>query len=190
MMEAWLNAIRAQAGMVAGATGQLRCGIVQSVDPASYCAKVTLQPENVVTGWLPIASSWVGAGWGLVAPPTPGQQVVVLAQEGRAEHGIILGGLFSLAAQPPQAPSGELWLVHQAGACLKLHNDGSIEGRATVWTLTGTIQLDGNLVASGDISDQGGSRGTLGALRTIYDAHIHPDVQNGPGRTGLPTPQA
>lgn len=190
MMEAWLNAIRAQAGMISGTSGQVRCGTIQSVDPSTYCAKVTLQPEGVLTGWLPIAATWVGAGWGLVAPPSPGQQVVVLAQEGHAEHGIILGGLFSLAAQPPPAPSGELWLVHQAGAYLKLHNDGSIEGKATVWNLIGTVSLTGSLTVSGDISDQSGSHGTLAALRTIYDEHVHPDVQNGPGNTGLPIPQA
>jgi hypothetical protein len=45
-------------------------------------------------------------------------------------------------------------------------------------------------VVSGDISDQGGAHGTLAALRTIYDEHVHPDVQNGPGNTGLPIPQA
>ncbi|MBW4024938.1 MAG: baseplate assembly protein [Proteobacteria bacterium] len=190
MMESWLNAIRAQAGVMSGAAGQVRCGIVQSFDPATYCAKVTLQPEGVLSGWLPIAANWVGSGWGMVAPPSPGQQVVVLAQEGRAEHGIVLGGLFSLSAQPPDAPSGELWMVHETGSCLKLHNDGSIEGRATIWNLTGAIQLTGSLVATGDISDQGGAHGTLGALRTIYNEHVHPDVQNGPGVSGLPTPQA
>ncbi len=155
MMEAWLNAQRGQAAAMDGATGQVRCGIVQNVDTATYCAKVTLQPEGVLSGWLPIASAWVGAGWGLVAPPTPGQQVLVVSQEGRAEHGIVIGGLFSLAAQPPAAPAGELWMVHATGACLKLHNDGGIEGRATLWSLTGDIHLTGNLVASGDISDQG-----------------------------------
>jgi phage baseplate assembly protein gpV len=190
MMEAWLNAIRAQAGVMSGATGQVRCGTVQSFDPATYCAKVTLQPEGVLSGWLPVAANWVGAGWGMVAPPSPGQQVVVLAQEGYADHGIVLGGLFSLSAQPPQAPSGELWLVHQAGSYLKLHNDGTVEGKATIWNLTGAIQLTGSLVASGDISDQGGAHGTLGNLRTIYDEHVHPDVQRGPGSTGLPIPQA
>jgi hypothetical protein len=60
MMEAWTNAVRAQAGAVSGATGQLRCGLVQSADPASYCVKVTLQPEGVLSGWLPVATQWAG----------------------------------------------------------------------------------------------------------------------------------
>ena len=190
MMDAWINAVRAQARAISDTKAQLRCALVQSVDPATYCAKVTLQPEGVLSGWLPIASQWAGGGWGLVAPPTPGQQVIVLAQEGQAEHGIILGGLFSLQATPPAAPVGELWMLHQSGSCLKLHNDGTIEGRATVWNLTGTVELSGNLVVSGDISDQGGSRGTIASLRQIYDEHVHPNVQSGPDKTGLPIPQA
>jgi phage baseplate assembly protein V len=189
MMEAWTNAIRAQANAISGAAGQLRCGLVQSVDPASYCVKVTLQPEGVLSGWLPVASLWTGSGWGLVALPSPGQQVIVLAQEGRAEHGI-LGSLYSLQAAPPSAPVGELWLVHASGACLKLHNDGSIEGKATVWNLSGTIALEGNLIVSGDITDQGGTHGSLQQLRHIYDEHVHPGVQTGSGDTGLPIPQA
>lgn len=190
MMEAWLNAMRAQAGAMAGVPGQLRCGVVQSFDPASQCAKVLLQPESVLTGWLPIASQWVGGGWGMVSPPSPGQQVVVAAQEGRAEHGIILGGLFSSTAMPPAAPAGEAWLVHQSGSFLKLRNDGSIEARATIWKLTGTLSVTGDLVVGGDIADQNGGRGTLNGLRAIYDAHVHPGVQTGPSETGLPIPQA
>jgi phage baseplate assembly protein gpV len=190
MMEDWLNAMRGQAAAVAGAAGQVRCAVVTNVDPATCCAKVTLQPEGVLTGWLPIASAWVGAGWGLVAPPTPGQQVLVLAQEGRAEHGLIIGGLFSVDAAPPPAAVGELWMVHATGSCLKLRNDGGIEGRATLWTLTGDIHLTGNLVASGDVSDQAGTHGTLAALRAIYDVHTHPNVQSGPDSTGLAAPQA
>ncbi|MCB8880418.1 phage baseplate assembly protein V [Acidisoma cellulosilytica] len=190
MMEAWTNAMRAQASAISGTAGQLRCGLIQSVDPASYCVRVTLQPEGVLSGWLPVASQWTGSGWGMVALPSPGQQVVVLAQEGRAEHGIVLGSLFSLQALPPNAPVGELWLVHASGSFLKLHNDGSIEGQAPVWNLTGTVRLQGDLLVSGDITDQNGTRGSLQQLRQIYDEHIHPGVQTGAGDTGLPIPQA
>ena len=81
-------------------------------------------------------------------------------------------------------------MVHATGSFLKLRNDGSVAGQATLWTLSGDIHLTGNLVASGNVSDQGGSHGTLAQLRTIYDAHVHPNVQNGPGDTGLPLQQA
>ncbi|MCB8874775.1 phage baseplate assembly protein V [Acidisoma silvae] len=190
MMELWTNAMRAQASAISGAAGQLRCGLVQSVDPTSYCVKVTLQPEGVLTGWLPVCSQWAGGGWGIVALPSPGQQVVVLAQEGHAEHGIVLGTLFSLQAMPPNAPVGEFWLVHATGSYLKLLNDGSIEGKATVWNLLGPVNIQGDVTVSGDITDKSGAHGSLQQLRQIYDEHTHPDVQNGSGNTGLPNPQA
>jgi hypothetical protein len=46
------------------------------------------------------------------------------------------------------------------------------------------------IVASGEISDEGQAHGSLGQLRIIYDAHVHPNVQAGPDLTGLATPQA
>ena len=58
----------AQARSVVGQVSQFgapRCGLVASFNPQTYCAKVMIQPENTLTGWLPILSSWVGPGWGL-----------------------------------------------------------------------------------------------------------------------------
>lgn len=46
-------------------------------------------------------------------------------------------------------------------------------------TIDGNVQVNGSLVASGDISDQDGAHGTMGELRTAYDAHAHPDPQGG-----------
>ena len=125
----------------------------------------------------------------MVSPPSPGQQVIVLAQEGQAEHGVVLGGLFSTNAQPPAAPAGELWLVHQSGSFLKLHNDGSIEGTARMWNLTGNVTISGDLLVSGDISDKSGAHGSLDTFRVIYDQHIHPGIQPGPDNTAVPIPQ-
>ena len=108
-------------------------------------------------------SPWVGAGWGMSCPPAPGDQVLVLAQEGDAEHGIVVGRAFSNAASAPPAPSGELWLVHQSGSFLKLQNDG-------------TVQMSGDLHVAGDVYDRHGS---LATLRTDYDQHIHTDSRGG-----------
>ncbi len=165
-MERFVNALKAHAGALDQSVGQPRFGVVTSVDPASATARVQLQPEAILTGWLPILSSWVGAGWGMVCPPSPGDQVLVLPQEGDAEHGIIVGRAFSDAQRPPPAPAGELWLVHQAGSSLKLTNDG-------------TIQVQGDLHVSGDVYDK---RGSLDRLRQNYDRHSH---NGGPGPTPL-----
>lgn len=156
-MDRFFNALKVQAAALDRSRGQPRFATVASVDPARYAARVTLQPEGVLTGWLPILSPWVGAGWGIVCPPSPGDQVLVLPQEGDGEHGVVCGGAFSDLARPPAAPSGELWLVHQSGSFLKLASDG-------------TVRVNGDLHVAGDVYD---SHGSLAQLRGHYDEHTH-----------------
>jgi phage gp45-like len=165
-MERLLNMLKAHASALDHSLAQPRFGLVTSVDPESGTARVQLQPENVLTRWLPVLSAWVGAGWGLACPPSPGDQVLVLAQEGDAEHGVIVGRAFSDLQRPPKAESGEFWLVHKSGSFLKLGNDG-------------TVQVKGDLHVDGDVYDRHGS---LDRLRQHYDAHTH-------GAGSTPTPQ-
>lgn len=172
-MDQFWNMVKAQAGGLDGLTGVARFGLVSSFDPAVYAARVLLQPENVLTGWLPILSAWAGAGWGLAAPLIPGAQVLVIFQEGDAEQGVIIGAVWSSVDQPLPAPAGELWLQHQSGSFLKLLNNGTIELKAPV------VKVMGDLMVTGNISDQNGAHGTVSALRNAYDTHTHTDPQGG-----------
>jgi uncharacterized protein involved in type VI secretion and phage assembly len=178
-MDQFWNMVKAHAGGLDGLSGVARFGLVSSFDPSAYAARVMIQPENVLSGWLPVLSAWVGAGWGMAAPLTPGAQVLVIAQEGDAEQGVIVGAVWSAVDQPLPAPAGELWLQHQSGSFLKLHSDGTIALQAAV------VNVTGNLVVSGDIADQNGAHGTLAALRNAHDAHTHAVPQG--GVTGLPS---
>ncbi len=178
-MEYLYNQIKAGAAGLDGHVGGARFGLVSSFDPSAYSVRVLIQPENVLTGWLPVLSPWVGAGWGLAAPLVPGSQVLVLAQEGNAEQGVVLGAIWSAVDAPLQAPAGELWLQHKSGSFLKLHEDGTISMQAPL------VNIAGNLVVSGDVSDQGGARGTMAVLRQAYDEHVHVVPQG--GSTGLPS---
>ena len=125
-MERLLNIIKQHAGALDQGSSQPRFATVTSVNAPAATARVTLQPEGVLSGWLPILSPWIGAGWGLWSPPSPGDQVLVLAQEGNAEHGVIIGRAFSSTQTPPATPVGELWLIHSSGSFVKLQNDGTI----------------------------------------------------------------
>lgn len=176
MMDSFLNVLKAQSSALDQSAGQPRLGVVSSVDPSGYTARVLLQPEGVLSGWLPVLSSWIGAGWGLACPPSPGDQVLVLPQEGDAEHGIIVGRLWSATQAPPAAPSGELWLVHKSGSFVKLVNDGSVVGSATAWVLTGDVHVTGNVVVSGDVVAGGIS----------LDSHLHGGVKAGSDNTQGP----
>ncbi len=178
-MDQFWNAVKARAGGLDGLAGVARFGLVSSFDPNAYAARVMMQPENVLSGWLPILSAWVGAGWGMAAPLTPGDQVLVIAQEGSSEQGVIVGAVWSAADAPPGAPAGEFWLCHQSGSFVKLLNNG------TIFLTAGTVNVTGNLVVSGDISDHAGAHGTVAALRNAHDDHTHADPQG--GATGLPS---
>ncbi len=170
-MDSFLNILRGHAAQLDQAWAHPRIAVVTSVDPASFTARVTVQPEGVLSGWLPIASPWVGSGWGLVCAPSPGDQVVVIWQEGDAEQGVIVGRLWSNAAVPPNAPTGELWLLHRTGSFLKLQNDGSIQSQSATWTHSGDLHV------TGDVFD---SHGSLGQLRGHYNEHVHPPSNDPP----------
>jgi phage baseplate assembly protein gpV len=168
-MDRFINALKAHAGALDTTQGRPRFGLIVSVDPQRYAARVLLQPEGVMTGWLPVLSPWVGAGWGVVAPPVPGQQVLVLPQDGDGEHGVIIGGAWSDAQSAPNAPVGELWLVHQSGSFIKLVADG-------------TVRVRGDVYVDGDVYDRHGS---LDRLRRNYDTHAHGGVQSGGASTSV-----
>jgi hypothetical protein len=169
-MDRLLNIFKQHAGALDQGGSQPRFATVTSVNPSAATARVKLQPEGVLSGWLPVLSPWIGAGWGMCCPPSPGDQVLVLAQEGDAEHGIIIGRAFSNTQTPPPASVGELWLIHSSGSFIKLQNDG-------------TIQMHGDLHVAGDIHDQ---HGPLSRLRGHYDTHTHIDSRG--GTTSAPNP--
>ena len=163
-MDAFLNALKAEAAAQDSAVGQPRFGLVTSVDITLGMVRVTLQPEGVLTGWLPLAAAWIGAGWGLACPPAPGDQVMVLPENGAGQPGLVIARLWNTQAPPPAAPVGEFWLVHKSGSFLKLTNDG-------------TVQVSGDLHVNGDVYDR---KGSLDRLRTHYDAHTHAGPKSPP----------
>jgi phage baseplate assembly protein V len=173
MISKFWNQVKAHAASLDGMNGQARFGLVSSFDPNAYAARILVQPENLLSGWLPVLGQWVGAGWGMAAPLSPGDQVLLLAQEGDAEQAVVLGRVWSSVDSPPQAPSGEFWLIHQTGSFIKLQNDGSIMMQA------GTVTVTGNLVVTGQISDINGAHGSIDSLRKAYDQHVHQDPQGG-----------
>ena len=164
------NIIRSHAASLDQTAGQVKFGTVTSVNPNNATARVLIQPEGVLSGWLPVISQWVGNGWGLACPPSPGDQVLLVPQEGDVEQGIIIGRVFSINQMSPAAPPGEFWLVHQSGSFFKLSNDG-------------TIRINGDLHVSGDVYDR---KGSLSDLRTSYNSHTHTVGSN--EITSLPTP--
>jgi uncharacterized protein involved in type VI secretion and phage assembly len=213
-MKHLLNQIRLQAQLAESNRAAPRMCLVSSYDPSSYCAKVMVQPENTESGWLSVASMWVGNGWGMFSPPVPGTMVNVHFQEDDFQSGYICAAFYNDEERPLAVPAGELWMQHKNGAFLKLQNDGSatfsdgagatvrlngdgtITSAATKWdhtgpvnitgdvTITGNEKVNGNIVASQDISDH--NTKSMAGMRTTFNSHTHPENGTGGGTTSAP----
>lgn len=180
------NAVKAHAAGLDAQAAAPRYGTVQSVNAADCNVRVLLQPEGVLSGWLPVLMPALGPGWGVVALPAVQQQVLVLAEYDDAESGVVVG---AAASQPSPAPSaaslpggavtpaqpGEVLLVGAAGAVVRLCADGTIYLQAPL------VRVAGDLMVQGEVSDRHGS---LDRLRGCYDAHVHAGVRSGPDSTG------
>jgi phage baseplate assembly protein gpV len=161
------NAMRA-AGL--GASNAHRAdpqmGLVTGYDPARYAVKVTLQPSGTITGWIPLGALWVGAGWGMYAPPSLGDMVEVTFTDGHIEAGNAGLKFYNDVDQALPVTSGEFWLVHKSGAYFKLLNtgavivsdgqgaavtmngDGTMTSQASAWTHVGDITVTGAVLVS------------------------------------------
>lgn len=194
---ALLNAIRAQAQMSVGEKTAHRVGQITAYDPNKYAVKVKMWPDTQESlGWIPLASTYIGNGWGLVAAPSIGDQVIIAFDREDQDAGVVIGRFFTDAEQPPAAPSGEFWLVHKSGSFLKFHNDGTVEitanstmkYTATQHHFIGPVQMDNTLnttqaiTSQADIQDNTNTNAhTMSQMRQIYNTHTHhiANVQGG-----------
>ena len=156
-MDNFFDLLAVKSGVTRESFAQPRIGTVTSSNSQTATARVLLQPEGVLTGWLPVLTQWAGPGWGMACPPSPGDQVLIIPQEGDAQHGLIVGRLYSNSVRPPQVEPGEIAFSHQSGCSIRLLNSGA-------------VFIEGDLHVSGDVHD---AHGPLSKLRNDYNIHIH-----------------
>lgn len=182
---------------------QLKIGLVQSYDPANHCVKVIHQPEGTMSGWLPVSTAAAGKSWGIWAPPDMGQQVVIAYHQGDPDSGIVVGMIHSdenppgdgnsslppsgggSAPKPTKVAQGELLLVGKNGQQFRFCADGTVY-------LKGNFNIDGDVVASGNITSQKDvfdHIGKLDGLRQHYDQHKHREQGLGGAFTDVPDKQ-
>ncbi len=209
---AFQNAMRLQAQRAVAEMITSRIGTVKSYDPNEYIAKVQLQPDSLITGWLPVASSWMGNGWGMFCPPSPGDMVSVVFINGDLNAGYVESRFWNDEDRPVAVDSGECWLLHKSGAYFKLTNDGkasfsdgqgatvtlngdgTITSQASNWSHTGPMSIDGNVsitgneTVSGNVNCSGTVTGTtdvVGGGKSLK-THVHGGVQSGGSDTSPP----
>jgi uncharacterized protein involved in type VI secretion and phage assembly len=198
MMRKIQNLMRREAQREASTRAKPRRGTITAYDPSKYAAKVRIEPEGYETGFLQIGAEFVGNGWGLILGPSIGDEVEVNFQEDGKNAAYIGSRFFGDEAPPLPVPSGEAWLVHKAGAFIKLTNDGRLSlrdaGGSTLvmngdgtTTLTSNLIVNGNIVATGDITDRDSAGGSsMADFREVYDSHTHSGVMSGGSNTSIP----
>lgn len=157
-MQRMLNALKVHTASQDAMAPVNRWGIVQSTNGMQV--KVLLQPEGVLTDWLPIVSPMVGNGWGLCHLPPVGTPVLCAPDAGDHTSLVVLGSTWNTANQPPANPAGEMWLVHSSGSSVKLTNNGQVavadaSGASLDLMNNGTIAITGALTVSSNITMTG-----------------------------------
>lgn len=111
-------------------------GVVTSVDPTPPCkVKVMLEPYEIETGWLRIATPYAGRGFGLVLPPPEeGMPVKVIFDMGDIKHGTVIGIVPNDEIAPPAARAGAAGLVHKSGSSILIEADGTVTIRGRNYT--------------------------------------------------------
>lgn len=127
-----LNTMRMWANMATQGLAYTSLGAVNAFDPSTYQVQVLLQAPTedapaFTTGWIPLASPWVGNGWGMFAPASPGDLILVFYQDASLQNPIAGMRLFFDEQRPLPVDAGEFWLVHQTGSTLKFNNDGTVD---------------------------------------------------------------
>lgn len=182
-MEDWLNLIRREVQRGLSLISRDRIGIVDSYDPATHAVKVRLQPQNTLSGWLPVGTLAAGNGFGVHFAPNVGDQVVVHPLDGVHEARIVGSRLFSTTDQPLSVPAGEMWVIHKTGSGVKFHNDGKVElisnSDMTITVggkLSQTVQGDMSLNVSGNLATQASAWTHTGDLTISGNATISENI--------------
>ncbi|KAA5609646.1 hypothetical protein [Rhodovastum atsumiense] len=184
-----------------------RWGIVRSVNAADQTVRVLIQPEGVLSGWLPVVQAAASGGWGVTALPMPGDMARL---EPDGDSFAVTGFAHNDGNRPPAPPNapgsggapstgkaeavaGEVILQHRSGSVIRLCADGTIYSRGT-WRHDGDMTVNGNMTADldvkalqnvravQDVTDRDMQHGSVRDLRDAYNAHHHPvpNVEPGP----------
>jgi hypothetical protein len=132
-MQAILNQMKFQAALNGNSSVTALRGLVTGFNPQAWKITVTFYPLTDEDGYaagtveIPLASTWVGNGWGAYFAPALNTQVTILFEN--SDYQIPIGMLFNFDSDnnPLQGvQSGEAWLAHQSGSVIKLTNDGNV----------------------------------------------------------------
>ena len=82
-----------------------RAGIVAELrSRRGMPSRVLLQPEGILTGYLPVKEPWVGNGWGMYAPPSPGRSSTCISSKAARKLDMSMAAFYSAKTKPLGMP--------------------------------------------------------------------------------------
>lgn len=117
---------------------------------------------------------------GFTSVPKADARAICLELGASAEH-LVAVAVDDGAFRPQGLAPGEVALYELVanGSTVRLMANGEVH----ITPRTGKVVIAGDLEVSGDVQD---AAGTMDEMRTIYNAHVHPE-NGGAGPTGPPT---
>lgn len=171
--------------------------VVTSYNPNLPAVKGTLQPYGIESGWMPLASPFVGSGFGIAIGPNIGDQLHVEFMHGDPNSPRATYRITSNSDQPPVAQAGEIVIQAQQGQMIKMTADGKLAITAnadTSITISGKlaisaneVDISGNVVVTGGITATGNiTAGQGGSDQVGLQSHKHGGVSSGASQTLAP----
>ena len=123
--------------------------------------------------------------YGFTSRPNPGAEAVASFYDGDRSHGVILC-IADRRYRLTGLSSGEVAVYDDTGQSIVLKKSGVVingGGKPVMLTNTSEVTLDtplarftGNIVAAGEIADQGGQK-SMSGMRSTYNHHTHDETQ-------------
>ena len=172
----------------------IRRGIVVAVDEKTAKVRVEFPDlDNMVSDWLPVVVQKSQDDKFYWLPDIGEMVVVAFDEDGDFTTGYVLGAIYNSKDTVPVANRDKYVIRFQDGTTIEYDRkarkltavvNGDVEITANITTINGNLVVNGNITASQEIYDLGGSRGSLSQLRDTYNTHTHPGDSG--GTTGTP----
>ncbi len=162
-VEALVNLVHREVVRVLDGRTRETAGIVDSYDPVTHSVKMKLQPEDILTGWMPLRQAQAGNGVGSHMAPSIGDHMSAAFHEDEREAGTVSGAFFNDISKPVSVEAGEWRYISPNGkAEFYFKKDGSFEVKDKSGA---SYKADGNGVVT--VTDKGGNKITLDGSSTI-----------------------
>lgn len=170
--------------------------IIDSWDAATHSVRVRFQPEDTLSGLIPVQTAQAGSQFGLHIAPNINDHGWVEFHEDDREAGVFVSSMFNDNFLPVAVAPGEYLYKHSSGSSIYFKSDGTVTitdkggsaiafdgaGNITVTTSGGKVTINSDVTINGALT----STGNVTAGSIDLKNHIHTGVQTGPGVTGAP----